>query len=168
MQIPKNSKKLKRFLENEYYAQDARFWMGAAKTADRSREVLYPINKQAFKGTVNRPIDKGKKKKENIPVIVYALRFDDILGRVQSFIKIGITKQSIEARFFADAERYTITLIKQRILKSRKYALTLENALHVLLNSNKFRPEKILLSGGNSECFLYSDELKDKISDLLD
>ena len=36
--IPTNPRKLKRFLENEYYARDARFWIGAVKTVDRSTE----------------------------------------------------------------------------------------------------------------------------------
>jgi hypothetical protein len=176
--IPQNPRKLKRYLENEYYAQSARFWMGAVKTVDRMTEFRYPINKQtrnsvsySTKSPMKRRNKKRNKKWEEIEeerkTIVYAVKFDDTKGIYPTFIKVGITGGTIEERFLADLERYEFSLIKSKLLYTRKAALVLEGSIHTLLTKHSFRPEKILLSGGNSECFVYSAELEKMIENLL-
>lgn len=45
--ISENPRKLKRFLENEFYAKDARFWNGKIKSADRTLVHDQPVDRLA-------------------------------------------------------------------------------------------------------------------------
>jgi hypothetical protein len=47
--------------------------------------------------------------------------------------------------------------------RNRKMALTLENALHGLFKNHRFRPPAPLLSGGNSECFIFDADVEKKV-----
>ena len=152
--------------------------MGAVKTVDRSTEFRYPINRQtrnSISYSTKSPIRKRNKKKgkhwkeveEERKTLVYAVKFEDLKQQAQTFIKVGITGNTIEERFLADLERYKFSLVKSKVVWTRKGALMLEAAIHELLVKHSFRPEKILLSGGNSECFVYTEELEKMIYDLL-
>ena len=174
--IPTNPKKLKRYLENEYYAQSASFWMGAVKTADRlGHKMLRPINGMAARGITNQKLKRKKSRKgkrwkeieETRKTTVYAVKFEDPKGEWPTFIKVGITGTTIEARFAADFDRYNFVIIKDREVKNLKTALLLESALHNYLKPHSFRPEKALASGGNSECFTYTEELERIVKNLL-
>lgn len=168
--IPQNPRKLKRYLENEYYAQSARFWMGAVKTVDRSTEFRYPINRQTRNSvsySTKSPRKNKRVKEKKLKTIVYAVKFEDLKGKSPTFIKVGITGNMIEERFLADFERYKFSLVGSKIVWGRKEALILEESIHKLLEKHSFRPEKILLSGGNSECFVYTDKLEKFVYNLL-
>ena len=47
--ISENPRKLKRFLENEFYAVDARFWVDKIKSADRTLVHDQPVDRLAHR-----------------------------------------------------------------------------------------------------------------------
>jgi hypothetical protein len=47
--ISENPRKLKRFLENEFYAVDARFWVDKIKSADRTMVHDQPVDRLAHR-----------------------------------------------------------------------------------------------------------------------
>lgn len=49
VQVSENPRKLKRFLENQYSAQEARFWINKIKSADRTMLHDRPVNYEAYK-----------------------------------------------------------------------------------------------------------------------
>lgn len=62
--VSENPRKLKRFLENEKYAVDARFWIGKIKSADRSELHTRPVNRNAVEELRTKvllaPTNQGK------------------------------------------------------------------------------------------------------------
>lgn len=145
---PTNPRKLKRFLENEAHAREARFWVGKIKTADRSLLHDQPVNGAARSATLR---SKGEPKPER-SVFVYLIRFRSIMNPHYSFLKIGITNNMSE-RFELDSYRF-----KKQVLDSvgkmlRREALDVEVRLHRMFAERSHRPTMNLLSKGNSECF---------------
>ncbi len=166
VQIPQKPHRRKRFLENEFYARDARYWTGKVKTAERIGS-LQPVNKQAFRGTTNKP---GRTHIKVIakPTIVYVVKFTWLADRSLTFLKIGITGNSVLTRFAADQGRYDVKIVHQATAPSRGAARSLESGLHVLFKGRSFRPPVPLLSRGNSECFSHSSDLEQRMRDLIE
>lgn len=161
-----NPRKQRRRLENEFYAKDARFWTGKVRTAERIGS-LQPVNKQAFRGVNTR---KGRKhiKVVHKPTIVYVVRFTWRADRSLTFLKIGITGNTVLTRFSNDEGRYDLEIVHQAHARSRGDARSLETGLHTLFRGMAFRPPVPLLSRGNSECFSHSPELETRMRDLIE
>jgi hypothetical protein len=164
VQIPKNPRKLKRFLENEAYAKDARYWKGRVRTADRLDIVSSPVNRQALNQTNRRrPRQRRAKRPTLVYVVAFVLRADPSI----KFLKIGITTHDVPGRFAADSEIYHFAVVHQISAESTQHALAMERSLHELFRTHRFRPPMPLRSGGNSECFAYSDALEARMADLI-
>jgi len=88
--------------------------------------------------------------------IVYLVKF---VGKHDTFLKIGLTSRTIEERFIADRNRFKTIVIGKSPKLNYQAAFALEQALLNLFRSNRKRPNEILYSGGNTECFTYSSKL---------
>lgn len=165
VQVPKSPRKLKRFIENETYAKDARFWMTRPNVGLQiTQRELRPINKQALH-QMGRGRRKGKKIRN---VKVYVVRFTGVADESLTFLKIGITSSDIEIRFEQDVGRYRCDVVHQIKDLTRSDARSLEAALHSFFRPHKFRPPYPLLSGGNSECFSYSAKVEQQMKEVVD
>lgn len=167
IQIPKNPRKLKRFIENEAYAKDARFWVGKIRSADRSEMHAQPINSQAVRQTRNK-VRRSRGTHDPKNVVVYVVHFAWIGNPGLCFLKIGLTHNTVAERFASDADRYIVTVIHQTSGVSRRDAAILERSLHDLFAPKSMRPPSPLVSGGNTECFAYSAELEAEMRKAID
>ena len=112
------------------------------------------------------PTEPSRKKWRTSGCSVYALKFVHLKTGL-TFLKIGITKNSINFRFEADLDRYAITTVSLVGGVNRQDASMLEKTFHTLFKKYKFIPPIPLRSGGNSECFTYTAELEASVKDLV-
>lgn len=97
-----------------------------------------------------------------IYVVMFVLKKD----RDVRFLKIGISRYAIEARFGADLRHYDVYLLAQSCRHLEVDALTIEGALHREFAEEKFRPE-IPLCSGNTECFRFRNETLLRMAQLI-
>jgi hypothetical protein len=112
------------------------------------------------------PIARIRKKWRKSGCTVYVLQFTHKKTAL-TFLKIGITRNALSTRFEADLDRYTVNQLSILSGVKRSDALILEKTLHLLFKQQKFIPPIPLRSGGNTECFTYSEELEAEIKTLL-
>jgi hypothetical protein len=102
--------------------------------------------------------EKNRKKK----LCVYFVHFRSKQNPTYSFFKIGISDQH-GFRFDFDSHRYNYEFLKVHNVSTRTQALRLEKHLHTKFAEYSHVPSPALLSGGNSECFIFDKDLKSKI-----
>lgn len=154
--ISQNPRKRRRFLENEFYAQTARYWIGKSRPID----VLHtnPVNR--FAASVIRPRRRGQDK-----AFVYALKFTLIDDPSVVFIKIGVTC-NIKNRFLNDADRFSWEILSKTNRVSRDDALTIEASILESLATFKTIPV-VPLQSGNTECLVWSESTEVKVKEIF-
>ena len=159
VQMPTNPRKLKRFLENEFYAKDARFWIGRVKSADRTGS-LRPINRQA---AAHLNVVRGHNRRK---AMVYVVRFVLKSDPSVTFIKVGITGSNPILRFKIDEKKFRLEVIEQTGTMRAADALAMEAALLELFRDQQFR-SPVPLASGNTECFVYTPDLQTKMKEIV-
>lgn len=86
---------------------------------------------------------------------VYVAKFTAKDGG-ECFIKVGISGQSMSARFAADLKIYMVELLAEGNYYRRSDALIVEGNIHELFRHRRQRPSIPLRSDGNTECFAIS------------
>ncbi len=98
--------------------------------------------------------------------MVYVVRFILRSDPSLTFIKVGITSANPMHRFKLDAKKFDLIVIETIKGLKRNDALALEAALLELFAPKNFRPP-VVLGSGNSECFVYTEELQEEMKSLL-
>lgn len=148
--------------------QEAKVWAGRVRTAERLDIVSSPVNRQALSGTKRAPRNGQTGRRRRSPTRVYVVKFVLLADARLVFLKIGVTSTDVMTRFAADDGRYRVTIVHEGLAPSRRHALVLESALHAVFKPMKFRPPAPLLSGGNSECFAFSEDLERHMKQMID
>lgn len=123
-------------------------------TADRTLNTI-PIDRNS-QLVLSRPRVKGGPRK----TILYVVRFTHLTKNEIVFLKVGITNHSLDVRFANDVGRYRIDQVGKIEPLSRRDALLIEQCILEFLKNEKARPVIPLISGGNSECFAYTEQLE--------
>lgn len=114
---------------------------------DKSRLLLDRLDAEVAKVTPSL-------RKRNEPMKrIYFIRFTLLADRHHTFVKIGITSNSIDERFILDIDQYCIEVIIQSSFMPSKIAVLREAALHREFKRFSYRPLVYLRSGGNTECY---------------
>lgn len=133
------------------------------RTADRMLIYDRPVNRSARGVTKPRKKDKVQRRK----VAVYLVKFTSKITDEQVFLKIGISNE-LPTRFDLDFYRYDRAILNRISDLTRKEALRVERQLHALFRAKSYVPKLKLLSRGNSECFVYDDEIISTVGTAFD
>lgn len=97
---------------------------------------------------------------------VYIVRFDSKISD-ESFIKIGVSSNSIEERFSYDLNNYRITLLRETGYYEESDSFIVESNFHNILRYFKYEPI-LRLNSGNTECFFNIPDCINLINKILD
>lgn len=96
---------------------------------------------------------------------LYIVKFES-KRTTENFIKIGISSKPINERFSTDLKNYNIELITETRYFSSSDALIVESNFHQILKEFKYNPI-LQLTSGNTECFVNSEVMLQKMFQLL-
>ena len=84
-----------------------------------------------------------------------------------SFLKVGITRNTVEHRFKDDMDKYDMEVIAVSGKIRRDRAFTFEQNILLAAKSVQYYPRVPLLSG-NTECFKFSNENQQMLKILVE
>lgn len=96
---------------------------------------------------------------------VYLVRFISKITN-EKFLKIGISRYNINARFQTDMKYFDIYLLTESEAYYPKDAYYIEQSLHKVFKKYKYLPIQ-KLSSGNTECFEYSEDTVSLMKELI-
>lgn len=144
---------------------EEKIWRGAGKTAERLDFVPTPVNKRSSWGMTRK---KSSDQRPHRHIVLYVIKFTAIQNPQICFLKIGITGSALDVRFRRDLGRFSMETVCISPPLRQKRAILLESSIQRHFSKIKFRPPIPLLSEGNSECFVFSEDNLLAIKSVVD
>ena len=86
-------------------------------------------------------------------LVLFTLRSD----ATKQFLKVGISRYDVRARFRGDMIHFDVNLVAESAKMDRRDAKALEHAIHTAFRKSRRYPPVRLMSG-NTECYGYTEE----------